>query len=161
MIYTVTLNPSLDYIVSVEHFKLGLTNRTGFEQILPGGKGINVSIVLKNLGIASTALGFTAGFTGDEIIRELENTGISQEFIRLEEGISRINVKLRSIDGTEINGRGPEIKKERLKELTDRLCRVTAGRCIIFVRQHSRIGAGKYLQHDYATVERQRCDDCC
>ena len=72
MIYTVTLNPSLDYIVSVEHFKLGLTNRTGFEQILPGGKGINVSIVLKNLGIASTALGFTAGFTGDEIIRELE-----------------------------------------------------------------------------------------
>ena len=105
MIYTVTLNPSLDYIVSVEHFKLGLTNRTGFEQILPGGKGINVSIVLKNLGIASTALGFTAGFTGDEIIRELENTGISQEFIRLEEGISRINVKLRSIDGTEINGR--------------------------------------------------------
>ena len=86
MIYTVTLNPSLDYIVSVEHFKLGLTNRTGFEQILPGGKGINVSIVLKNLGIASTALGFTAGFTGDEIIRELENTGISQEFIRLEEG---------------------------------------------------------------------------
>jgi malate permease and related proteins len=81
MIYTVTLNPSLDYIVSVEHFKLGLTNRTGFEQILPGGKGINVSIVLKNLGIASTALGFTAGFTGDEIIRELENTGISQEFM--------------------------------------------------------------------------------
>ena len=127
MIYTVTLNPSLDYIVSVEHFKLGLTNRTGFEQILPGGKGINVSIVLKNLGIASTALGFTAGFTGDEIIRELENTGISQEFIRLEEGISRINVKLRSIDGTEINGRGPEIKKERLKELTDRLCRLQRG----------------------------------
>lgn len=66
-----------------------------------------MSIVLKNLGIASTALGFTAGFTGDEIIRELENTGISQEFIRLEEGISRINVKLRSIDGTEINGQRP------------------------------------------------------
>ena len=86
-----------------------------------------MSIVLKNLGIASTALGFTAGFTGDEIIRELENTGISQEFIRLEEGISRINVKLRSIDGTEINGRGPEIKKERLKELTDRLCRLQRG----------------------------------
>ena len=63
MIYTVTLNPSLDYIVSVEHFKLGLTNRTGFEQILPGGKGINVSIVLKNLGIASTALG-CAGYSG-------------------------------------------------------------------------------------------------
>ena len=148
MIYTVTLNPSLDYIVSVEHFKLGLTNRTGFEQILPGGKGINVSIVLKNLGIASTALGFTAGFTGDEIIRELENTGISQEFIRLEEGISRINVKLRSIDGTVKGTDGPAVP-------------VTAGRCIIFVRQHSRIGAGKYLQHDYATVERQRCDDCC
>ena len=103
-----------------------------------------MSIVLKNLGIASTALGFTAGFTGDEIIRELENTGISQEFIRLEEGISRINVKLRSIDGTEINGRGPEIKKERLKELTDRLCRLQRA-MYYFVQQHSRISAGKYF----------------
>ena len=127
MIYTVTLNPSLDYIVSVEHFKLGLTNRTGFEQILPGGKGINVSIVLKNLGIASTALGFTAGFTGNEIIPFPAAALATEPFIRLEEGISRINVKLRSIDGTEINGRGPEIKKERLKELTDRLCRLQRG----------------------------------
>lgn len=75
-----------------------------------------MSIVLRICGIASTALGFDRQLcTGDEIIRELENTGISQEFIRLEEGISRINVKLRSIDGTEINGRGPEIKKERLR----------------------------------------------
>ena len=76
MIYTVTFNPSLDYIVSVEDFKLGLTNRTSSEMLLPGGKGINVSTVLKNLGVESTALGFTAGFTGDEITRRLEAMGV-------------------------------------------------------------------------------------
>ena len=80
-----------------------------------------------NLGIDSTALGFMAGFTGDEIVRELQEMGVKSDFIRIDEGISRINVKLRSIDGTEINGRGPEIKKERLKELTDRLCRLQRG----------------------------------
>ena len=76
MIYTVTFNPSLDYIVSVENFQLGLTNRTSSEMLLPGGKGINVSTVLMNLGIESTSLGFTAGFTGDEIIRRLEEMGV-------------------------------------------------------------------------------------
>ena len=82
MIYTVTLNPSLDYIVAVDDFKLGYTNRTSSELMLPGGKGTNVSIVLKNLGIDSTALGFVAGFTGDEIVRELEETGINTDFIK-------------------------------------------------------------------------------
>ena len=81
MIYTVTFNPSLDYIVSVENFQLGLTNRTSSEMLLPGGKGINVSTVLMNLGIESTALGFTAGFTGDEIIRRLEEMGVRNGFI--------------------------------------------------------------------------------
>ena len=76
MIYTVTFNPSLDYIVSVRDFKLGITNRTSDERILPGGKGINVSTVLKNLGIDNTALGFVSGFTGDEIVRRLENMGV-------------------------------------------------------------------------------------
>ena len=79
MIYTVTFNPSLDYIVSVDDFKLGLTNRTSSELMLPGGKGINVSIVLKNLGIESTALGFMAGFTGKEIARRLEEDGVTSE----------------------------------------------------------------------------------
>ena len=83
MICTVTFNPSLDYIVSVEDFKLGLTNRTDSEKILPGGKGINVSIVLKNLGIESTALGFMAGFTGTEIERMLRTMGVTSDFIRI------------------------------------------------------------------------------
>lgn len=121
MIYTVTFNPSLDYIVSVEQFQLGVTNRTSSELILPGGKGINVSIVLKNLGIESTALGFTAGFTGDEIRRGVERMGVRAEFIRIQEGISRINLKLKSIDGTEINGRGPVIGPKEVKELMKRL----------------------------------------
>mgnify|MGYP000195386040 CR=1 FL=1 len=107
MIYTVTFNPSLDYIVSVENFQLGLTNRTSSEMLLPGGKGINVSTVLMNLGIESTALGFTAGFTGDEIIRRLEEMGVRNGFIQVGEGFSRINLKLKSIDGTEINGQPP------------------------------------------------------
>ena len=94
MIYTVTLNPSLDYIVAVDDFKLGYTNRTSSELMLPGGKGTNVSIVLKNLCIDSTALGFVAGFTGDEIVRELEETGINTDFIKMKDGISRINLKL-------------------------------------------------------------------
>ena len=121
MIYTVTLNPSLDYIVTVDDFKLGYTNRTSSELMLPGGKGTNVSIVLKNLGISSTALGFVAGFTGDEIVRELEETGIHTDFVKMKEGISRINLKLSSIDGTEINGLGPDIPKEQLDMLMERL----------------------------------------
>ena len=104
MICTVTFNPSLDYIVSVEDFKLGLTNRTSSELMLPGGKGINVSTVLMNLGIGNTALGFTAGFVGDEIIRRLQEMGVKSDFIQIGDGVSRINVKLKSIDGTEING---------------------------------------------------------
>ena len=121
MIYTVTFNPSLDYIVSVEDFKLGLTNRTDSELMLPGGKGINVSTVLMNLGIESTALGFVAGFTGDEIVRRLKEIGVKTGFIRIEEGVSRINLKLKSIDGTEINGMGPDISDAKAKELMRRL----------------------------------------
>lgn len=112
MIYTVTFNPSLDYIVSVDNFRLGLTNRTDSELLLPGGKGINVSVVLMNLGIESTALGFVAGFTGEEVIRRLEQIGVKNGFIWLEEGFTRINLKLKSIDGTEINGQGPAIGEE-------------------------------------------------
>ena len=121
MIYTVTFNPSLDDIVSVDDFKLGLTNRTSSELLLPGGKGINVSTILTNLGIESTALGFVAGFTGDEIIRKVEEIGVRSDFIRIEDGISRINVKLKSIDGTEINGMGPDISPEKTEELMKKL----------------------------------------
>lgn len=121
MIYTVTFNPSLDYIVSVDDFRLGLTNRTSSELLLPGGKGINVSTILTNLGIESTALGFVAGFTGDEIIRRAEQIGVRSDFIRIEDGTSRINVKLKSIDGTEINGMGPDISGEKTEELMRKL----------------------------------------
>lgn len=121
MIYTVTFNPSLDYIVSVNDFQLGLTNRTDSELILPGGKGINVSTILMNLGINSTAFGFAAGFTGEEIIREVEAMGIRSDFIKIDSGISRINLKLKNIDGTEINGSGPEISEEKIEELLRKL----------------------------------------
>ncbi len=127
MIYTVTFNPSLDYIVSVENFQLGLTNRTSSELMLPGGKGVNVSTVLMNLGIENTALGFAAGFVGDEIVRQMEEMGVQNGFIRIEEGVSRINLKLKSIDGTEINGQGPVISPEHVEELMKQLDRLGEG----------------------------------
>lgn len=127
MIYTVTFNPSLDYIVSVENFQLGLTNRTSSELMLPGGKGVNVSTVLMNLGIENTALGFAAGFVGDEIVRQIEEMGVQNGFIRIEEGVSRINLKLKSIDGTEINGQGPVISPEHVEELMKQLDRLGEG----------------------------------
>lgn len=121
MIYTVTFNPSLDYIVAVDDFKLGLTNRTSSELLLPGGKGINVSTVLMNLGIESTALGFIAGFTGEEVVRRLEKMGVKNGFIQIDEGFTRINLKLKSMDGMEINGMGPDISEEKVQTLMDKL----------------------------------------
>lgn len=121
MIYTVTFNPSLDYIVSVPGFELGKTNRTESEQLLPGGKGINVSILLNHIGIESTALGFCAGFTGEEIKRQLQVQGIHTDFIQMENGCARINLKLQNVEGTEINGMGPAISEEKTKELLERL----------------------------------------
>ena len=121
MVYTVTFNPSLDYIVSVEDFRLGMTNRTSSELILPGGKGLNVSMVLGNLGIENTALGFVAGFTGEEIVRRIEEMGVKSDLIPVENGISRINLKLKSIDGTEINGCGPEISEKNVERLMTKL----------------------------------------
>lgn len=131
MIYTVTFNPSLDYIVSVPDFKLGLTNRTDSELMLPGGKGINVSIVLKNLGMESTALGFMAGFTGDEISRKIEDMGVKADFIKISHGISRINLKLKSIDGTEINGQGPAIGQEQVELLLQKLDSLQEGDVLV------------------------------
>lgn len=131
VIYTVTFNPSLDYIVSVKDFRSGMTNRTSSELMLAGGKGINVSIVLGNLGIKSTALGFIAGFTGDEIVRRLHNGGINSEFIKINDGISRINIKLKSIDGTEINGQGPHIDSSHIERLMNRLRRLESGDVLV------------------------------
>lgn len=121
MIYTVTFNPSLDYVVDVKNFTIGVTNRTVKEKLFPGGKGINVSMVLKNLGFENTALGFMAGFVGDEITRLLGEKGIQADFIHVDKGTSRINVKLRSDKETEINGQGPEIQPEDIHKLYQKL----------------------------------------
>jgi len=104
-----------------------MTNRTESEKLLPGGKGINISIVLKNLGIENTALGFVAGFTGKEIVRRVEELGVNAEFIELCDGVSRINLKLQSIEGTEINGAGPDISKKQAEELSERIDRLQSG----------------------------------
>lgn len=127
MIYTVTCNPSLDYIVTVKDFEPGRTNRTESERILPGGKGINVSIMLRNLGIESTALGFTAGFTGAQIQSRIEQMGIRTEFIEAAEGFSRINLKIKNMEGTEINGRGPQIGEEKFQKLMGLLRKLGSG----------------------------------
>lgn len=121
MIYTVTFNPSIDYIVSVEDFELGRVNRTSKELVYPGGKGVNVSLVLMNLGKKSTALGFVAGFTGAEIENSLKDWGCLTDFISVKEGMSRINLKLRTKEETEINGQGPKLSAEDLEKLYRKL----------------------------------------
>lgn len=131
MIYTVTFNPSLDYIVRVDDFQTGRVNRTAEEIIYAGGKGINVSIVLKNLGFDSTALGFLAGFTGKEIRRLMECQGIRADFIEVEEGISRINLKLRSNEESEINGQGPEIREKDIRKLYQKLDNLQDGDVLV------------------------------
>ena len=131
MIYTVTFNPSLDYIVSVDDFQLGRTNRTTKEQMLAGGKGINVSTVLSNLGIDNVALGFVAGFTGRELERKAKAQGLHCAFITLPEGCTRINVKLKDFDGTEINGMGPVIDEEAIKQLMNQFEQLQAGDMVV------------------------------
>ncbi len=121
MIYTITFNPSLDYIVTCDDFRLGETNRVSKELIFPGGKGINVSIVLSNFGVDTTALGFLAGFTGEEIKRLIIEKGIKNEMIWLNEGLSRINIKLRSKEESELNGIGPKISEEAISQLYEKL----------------------------------------
>ena len=131
MIYTLTVNPSLDYIIGVDSFASGRVNRTTREEIKAGGKGINVSFVLNNLGIENTAFGFVAGFTGKEIVRRVEEKGIKNDFITLKEGNSRINVKLQSDEETEINGMGPYISKEDIDLLYQKLDKLKSGDMLV------------------------------
>lgn len=131
MIYTMTFNPSLDYIIQVDDFKTGSINRTTSELILPGGKGLNVSMVLKNLGYDSIALGFIAGFTGKEIEKRLNGFGCVSHFIHLNEGLSRINVKMKSDEETEINGNGPVINDHALTGLFTALNTLKGGDILV------------------------------
>ena len=131
MIYTVTLNPALDYIMHVEHFEKNRINKTSSELLLPGGKGINVSIVLHNLGMSSTALGFIAGFTGQEIRRKLQGLGVTDDFIELPDGHSRINMKICSHEETELNGMGPIIDEASLLKLYTQLDRLVTGDVLV------------------------------
>lgn len=121
MIYTVTLNPSIDYLVRLDEFVPGRVNRSASETVMPGGKGINVSLMLRHLGVESTALGFTAGFTGEEIRRLVRAEGVSERFISLEDGFSRINVKVKSGIESELNGAGPTVPPEALSVLMRQL----------------------------------------
>jgi 1-phosphofructokinase len=131
MIYTVTFNPALDFIVGVDNLRLGQINRTSYEKILPGGKGINVSIVLGNLGHTSVALGFAAGFTGQEIQARTESYGVKCDFIQVAHGLSRINVKIKSDQESEINGQGPKISEADVKELFSKLDNLVANDVLV------------------------------
>lgn len=131
MIYTVTFNPALDYIVRVEQFNVGEVNRAAYSEIMAGGKGVNVSLVLKNLGHESTALGFAAGFTGEKLVRDLKDKGCRTDFIFLEQGMTRINVKIKGQEETEINGEGPEITPMAIRAMMIKLERLREGDILI------------------------------
>lgn len=131
MIYTVTFNPAIDYVVRTEEMKVGVVNRTESEEIYFGGKGLNVSIILNELGIKSEALGFVAGFTGEAIENGMDKDGIKTDFVHLDNGFSRINVKIRSSFETEINGQGPEISEENIEELFKKLNKIQDGDTIV------------------------------
>lgn len=131
MVYTVTFNPAVDYVVRPKTFDFGKVNRLTDEQVFVGGKGINVSIVLKELGVESSALGFVAGFTGEFIKKDLESRGIPTDFVELKDGFTRINVKIKYNGETEINGGGPGISPEELDEFFAKLKKLTSEDTII------------------------------
>lgn len=131
MVYTVTFNPAIDYVVHTGKMNLGATNRSEREEMYFGGKGINVSIVLRELGIKSKALGFTAGFTGEAIEKGLADMGIDTDFVRLATGNSRINVKIKAAEETELNGQGPDIDDKALSALFEKLDRLSDGDTLV------------------------------
>ena len=131
MIYTVTLNPSIDYIVRLDKLTSGITNRTTREEYYYGGKGINVSLVLAELDLDSTAYGFVAGFTGKAIENGIRNDHIITDFIKLKEGISRINIKIKAGEETEINCQGPHIDEQELERLLQKIDRIQPGDTLI------------------------------
>jgi 1-phosphofructokinase len=131
MVYTVTFNPAIDYVVQADDITVGSVNRTRGEKIYFGGKGINVSMVLAELGVKSKALGFVAGFTGEAIEKGIAESGVDADFVHLERGFSRINVKIKSECETELNGQGPAIDDKALGELFAKLDDISDGDTIV------------------------------
>lgn len=131
MIYTVTLNPAVDYVIHADKIAAGEVNRLKSEEIFFGGKGINVSLVLRELSVKSQALGFVAGFTGDAIEKGVREAGIDTDFVRLESGFSRINVKIKSAEETDLNGAGPDIPQDKVEELFLKLDKIQSGDTIV------------------------------
>lgn len=132
MIYTLTFNPSLDYVVEVSDFKIGSVNRTHEEMMYPGGKGINVSQVLSTLGVDNVALGFVAGFTGDKLVEFLQDMGVNSDFIKVKNGMTRINVKLHhSFQETEINGQGPHVLEQDVRRLFEKIRSLRKGDILV------------------------------
>ena len=116
MIYTVTFNPAIDYVMRLKSFLTGTVNRSDREEIYFGGKGINVSLVLKELDVESVALGFSAGFTGEAIEKGVAHKGVRTDFVRLDSGNSRINVKIKAETETDLNGQGPDISNNAISD---------------------------------------------
>ena len=131
MIYTVTFNPAIDYIVHTGTMQVGQVNRSQGEELYFGGKGINVSFVLHELGLPSKALGFVAGFTGAAIEAGIQEQGIATDFVHLDSGFSRINVKIKSGEETELNGQGPNISEAAVAELFEKLNQLQDGDVLI------------------------------
>ena len=131
MIYTVTFNPAIDYVVELVSFNIGEINRTTREYMNLGGKGVNVSRVLTNLEVPNVALGFVAGFTGDALRNGLERMGVKTDFISLKEGNTRINVNIKGVEETDINARGPEIPNSAIDELFKRLDNLQSGDTLV------------------------------
>lgn len=127
MIYTLTFNPAIDYVVSMDELKPGDINRTSGETYRFGGKGINVSTVLTELGEDNTALGFVSGFTGETLEKGLKEKGIKTDFVHLDSGVTRINIKIKTDVETEINGQGPDIPEEKIQELVEKLKKLKIG----------------------------------
>ncbi|MCM1299443.1 MAG: 1-phosphofructokinase [Firmicutes bacterium] len=131
MVYTVTFNPAIDLVVSLKELSKGKINRCGSEEMFCGGKGVNVSVVLSRLGISSKALGFVAGFTGTAVELMVEAEGVKADFVRLKEGSTRINMKVKAVEETEINGQGPYIPQEAIKELFTKLDTLADGDTLV------------------------------
>ncbi len=130
MIYTLTCNPALDYAVRLDKFREGAINRSYGESIAPGGKGVNVSLVLKNLGVPTLAMGVAAGFTGEVLLEMLEARGVPTDFLRAD-GFTRINVKLKSARETDINGSGPALTEEMLGALAQKIAALPQNACLV------------------------------